>query len=105
MPIKLADYERISDSQKEQPSGRIDHTFIYELLNKELGTGRYRLKLVVSGDLLTTLKHEVFVPEAFERRYAEMRSANETIAMVGSGAMFVLFVIGGAIGTFFLLRQ
>ena len=103
--IKLADYERISDSQKEQPSGRIDHTFIYELVNKELGTGRYRLKLVVSGDLLTTLKHEVFVPEAFERRYAEIRSANEAIAMVGSGAMFVLFVIGGALGTFFLLRQ
>jgi len=103
--IELAAYERISDSQKEQPSGRIDHTFVYELLNKELGTGRYRLKLVVSGDRLTTLKREVFVPEAFERRYAEMRSANETIAMVGSGAMFVLFVIGGAIGTFFLLRQ
>jgi len=43
--IELAAYERISDSQKEQPSGRIDHTFVHELLNKELGTGRYRLKL------------------------------------------------------------
>ena len=41
------------------------------------GEGRFRLRLVVSGDRLTELMHVLQVPEAFDRRYEAMRAANE----------------------------
>ena len=54
-----------------------------------LNEGRYRLRLVVSGDRLTEVTHFIKIPEAFSRRYARMRSANEAIgigSVVGAGA-------------------
>src|SRR5579862_4317887 len=86
--IDFSQYNLVEASQKTEPSGRIDHTFIYERTDKKVGlpdealakSGLYRLKIVVSGDKMTTLQHFVKVPEAFNRRYAEMRSANNSIA-------------------------
>ena len=43
-------------------------------------TAAIRLRLGVTGDELTELTHFVHVPEAFERRFQEMRFANNTIA-------------------------
>ena len=103
--IALDEYQPVSASQEQRLSGRVDHTFVFERPESDLGEGRYRLRLVVSGDRLTTLAHEVFVPEAFTRQYTEMRSANETLAAGAGIAMLVLYIIGGGIGTFFLLRQ
>jgi len=103
--IALDAYQPISASEEIRLSKRVDHNFVFERPESDLGEGRYRLRLVVSGDQLTALKHEVFVPEAFTRQYTEMRSANETLAAGASVAMLLLYVVGGAIGTFFLLRQ
>ena len=64
------------------------------------------MRLVVGGDKLTELTHFIKVPEAFERRYEEMRSANNAIAAFASFAMLILYIVGGcAVGLFFLLRQ
>ena len=103
--IALDAYQPISASEEVRLSKRVDHTFVFERPDSDLGEGRYRLNLVVSGDRLTALTHEVFVPEAFTRQYTEMRSANETLAAGASIAMLLLYVVGGAVGTFFLLRQ
>jgi len=103
--IVLDAYQPISASEEVRLSKRVDHTFVFERPDSDLGEGRYRLNLVVSGDRLTALTHEVFVPEAFTRQYTEMRSANETLAAGASVAMLLLYVVGGAVGTFFLLRQ
>ena len=70
------------------------------------GEGRFRLRLVVSGDRLTELTHFLQVPEAFDRRYEEMRSANDGIAAAGSFAMLLIYGVGGiGVGLFVLLRQ
>jgi len=54
----------------------------------------------------TELTNFVKVPEAFERRYEEMRSANNGIATGAAVAAAVLYVIGGCvIGLFLLLRK
>ncbi|MEW5978357.1 MAG: CPBP family intramembrane glutamic endopeptidase [Acidobacteriota bacterium] len=104
--VTLSDFRLVESSQETRPSGRIDHTFVYERPDQQIGEGFYRLQLVVGGDRLTTLRHFVKVPEAFGRRYAEMRSANNTIAAVASFAMVVLYVlIGCVLSLFFLLRQ
>jgi len=103
--IDLRQYQLAEKSQETRPGGRTDHTFVYERPDAKIGEGRYRLRLVVGGDKLTALTHFVKVPEAFSRRYEEMRSANDTIGVAGSVAFVVLYIVGGCIiGLFFLLR-
>jgi uncharacterized membrane protein (DUF485 family) len=103
--IDLSSYELVEASQEVRPGGRTDHTFVYRRREATVGEGEYRLRLVVGGDRLTELTHFVKVPEAFSRRYEEMRSANNAIAAVSSVVMVVLYIVGGCIvGTFYLLR-
>ena len=104
--VALNRYEPVEASQEEHPGGRVDHTFVYERTDVQAGEGRFRLRLVVSGDRLTELTHLLQVPEAFDRRYEEMRSANEGIAIAGNFAMLLIYGVGGiGVGLFVLLRQ
>jgi hypothetical protein len=66
----------VEQSKEVRTGGRIDHTFVYERPDIQLGEGRYRLRLAVGGDKLTGLSHFVKVPEAFSRRYEQMCSSN-----------------------------
>lgn len=103
--ISFDKYQLIESSQKTQESGRIDHTFTYEYTKAAIGEGRYRVQLVVSGDKLTTLKHVMYIPETFQRRYQEMRSANDGMASIAKVLVwFLYFFLCCLIGIFFLLR-
>lgn len=105
--VNLIDFELVEEAVEVRPSGRADHTFVYQRPQPTIGDeGRYRLRLTVSGDRLTELTHFVKVPEAFSRRYEEMRSANNGIAVAASVAAAILYVVGGCvIGLFMLLRK
>jgi uncharacterized membrane protein (DUF485 family) len=104
--IDLSAFTLVEQSQERRPGGRVDHTFTYERTQPTLNEGRFRLRLVVSGDRLTEATHFIKIPEAFTRRYEEMRSANEAIGAFSSIAMVLLYVVGGiAIGLFWLMRQ
>jgi membrane protease YdiL (CAAX protease family) len=103
--IALDDYELVERQQDVRPSGRTDHTFVYERPDVQAGEGRYRLQLVVGGDRLTELTHLLKVPEGFDRRFQEMRSANTAAAMTSIVVMAVLFMGGAIVGLFFLLRE
>ncbi len=103
--VDLDAYELVEPRQEVRPGGRIDHTLVYQRPDVRVGEGRYRLRLTVGGDRLTELTVLVKVPEAFERRFQEMRSFNNTIAIASTLVMFVLFLGGGIAGLFFLLRQ
>ncbi len=96
----------VEQGQERRPGGRVDHTFTYERASPTLNEGRYRLRLVVSGDRLTEVTRFVRIPEAFSRRYQNMRSANETIGVGSAVAMVLLYVIGGiGVGLFYMLRR
>ncbi len=105
--VDLGRFELVEASQEVRPSGRVDHTFVYERPQLKVGEeGRYRLRLVVSGDAFTELTQFVKIPESFERRYEEMRSANNGISIGAVVAAAVIYLIGGAvIGSFLLLRE
>ncbi len=103
--VPLDRYAPVEASQAERPGGRVDHTFVYEHTGAQAGEGSFRLRLVVSGDRLTELTHVLQVPEAFDRRYEEMRSANEGISAAGIFAMYLIYGGGIAVGLFLLLRQ
>ena len=81
----------------QRPNGRVDHNFVYERTDVVLGEAHIRLRLGVSGDALTEVTYFVHVPEAFGRRYEELRSANNTIARVATSAAGVLYGLGGCI--------
>ena len=103
--VELDRYGLIEASEEVQPSGRVDLTFVYERSDLTLADARFRLRLVVAGDRLSELTHFVFVPEAFSRRYADMRSTNDTIALTAQAVLILLYVLLGAgVGTALLLR-
>lgn len=104
--VDFSRYQLAESSEDNRPGGRRDHTFVYERQDIRAGEGRYRLRLVVGGDKLTGLTYFVQVPEAFSRRYEEMRSANTTIGAASSVATFLLYLLGiCGIGLFFMMRQ
>ncbi len=79
--MDLSKFALVEPGQERRPSGRIDHTFTYERNDETLTEGRYRLRLVVSGDRLTEVTHFIKIPEGFTRRYTSMRSANNIIGI------------------------
>ncbi len=104
--INLTEFELVEDKKNEVICGRIDHTFVYERPELKIEEARYRLQVTVSGDKVTEVRHFVKIPEAFERRYQEMRSANKTISTGGIIVMAILYGIGGFIvGIFILMRK
>jgi hypothetical protein len=103
--VDLAPYSPLETSTETRPGGRVDHTFVYERDDVRLAEARYRLRLVVSGDRFTELTHFVKVPEAFERRFSEMRSQNELVAGISSLLTYLLYGGGAIVALFLLLRR
>jgi len=104
--VDLTPFTLVEQGQEKRPGGRVDHSMTYERSAPALGEGRYRLRLVLSGDRLTEVTHFVQIPEAFTRRYDSMRSANEAIGIGSLVGMVLLYVVGGiGIGLFFMLRS
>lgn len=109
--VNLDRYRASSAASITRPGGRVDHEFIYERRGDDpgapaIGDGRLRLRLVVAGDRLVGLSPYVFVPEAFVRRYATMRSANDTIASFASVSAGLLYGLGGCVvGLVWLMRR
>ena len=100
--VDLASYQLVEHAQEVQPGGRTDHRLVYEHQRQDIGEARYRLRLTVSGDRFTEIERFVKVPEAFNRRFQEMRSSNTAIGAVGSVAMVLVYILGGCIiGLFF----
>ena len=104
--IDFRTYSLAEQGQERRAGGRVDHTLTYERSSPTVGEGRYRLRLVVSGDRLTEVTHFIQIPEAFTRRYANMRSANDAIGIGSVVGMMLLYVFGGiGVGLFFMLRR
>ena len=74
-------------------SGRVDRTFTFERADRKLLAAPLRLVITIGGDLPTAARRRAAVPEAFERRYSEMRSANTQLSNI-AGAGVLLLLIG-----------
>jgi len=104
--VDLSRFALVEQGQERRPGGRVDHTLTYERKDTAFGEGRVRLRLVVSGDRLTAVDPFVKIPEAFTRRYASMRSANELIGIGSTVGMALLYIFGGiGAGLFFMMRK
>src|SRR5881409_851053 len=104
--IDFGRYRLVESSKDLKPGGRTDHTFVYERQDESLREGHYRLRLVVGGDKLTELTHFVQIPEAFTRRYEEMRASNDAIGAFSQIVTFGLYILGFCgVGLFFMIRD
>ena len=103
--VNFASYRLLEHTQQERTTGRADHAFVYERTEGNIAGSRFRLRLGVTGDALTEVTHYVYMPESFDRRFQELRSANDTIAGTATLVAGVLYGVGGClIGTLWLLR-
>ncbi len=99
-------YRPLDQTQQRRPNGRMDHLFVYERTDVTAGDARFRLRLGVAGNRFDELTYFTFIPEAFERRFEELRATNNTIAGAATLAAGVLYGLGGCIlGVLWLMRQ
>lgn len=104
--INMQPYALIETPKSIQRNGRIDRTFVFERSDISLKDGRYRLRVTVSGNKITEMRHLVKVPELFSLRYINMRSYNDAIAMAGSMFAYIVYLLLGCfVGIFILLRR
>jgi hypothetical protein len=94
--VDFDDYEPLEAERQILPSERADHRFTYQHKGVDLGEGALRLWMTVSGDRVTRLWRGVEVPEAFNRRYTNMRSQNQTLAQLGRIGWCMLLGVGAA---------
>jgi hypothetical protein len=104
--IDLTNYTLVAPSHQTLPSGRIDHTFIYERNDQSLDEGRYCVKIIVSGNQVSSVRQYIQVPESFEKKYQEERSLNNFLAVIAFFFMlFFCIFIGCGYGGFFLFKN
>jgi len=104
--IDFGRYRLVESSKDLKPGGRTDHTFVYQRQDESLREGHYRLRLVVGGEKLTELTHFVQIPEAFTRRYEQMRASNDAIGAFSQIVTFGLYILGFCgVGLFFMIRH
>lgn len=76
-----------------KPSDRIDRTYTYERVGRTISGAPLRLDVVIAGDLVSEARPYVVIPESFGRRYEEMRSANNLLALFSTLGLLGLIVI------------
>jgi hypothetical protein len=104
--VDIDAYRLLETSQETLPVGRVDHELVFERTDETVGDGRFRMRVRVAGSRVSELTHFVYVPEAFSRRYGDMRSTNDAIALGSQTVFMLVFVLLGAgVGSALLLRQ
>lgn len=94
--IDLQPYQLVEYNRQVVPSGRVDHSFVYERDDVSLEKGKFRIELKVSGDVFSGINRSVKIPDEFNRRYAQMYATNKLIAGLTKNIaiFFYLFVFG-----------
>jgi hypothetical protein len=83
-----------SSYETQKTSGRVDRTYTFERVDRRVGGAGIRADVVIRGDLPSRVRQYVDIPESFRRRYGEMRSANELIALIASLGALAIAIAG-----------
>lgn len=99
-PIKSIE---MFNTSKNKPSISRDYVFFYERINAKLGENSYFLKLVITGKMLTELRHFIEIPESFNNKFNRIKMNNYMVVFL-SIIGILLFFFGGCLGLFLLRR-
>jgi membrane protease YdiL (CAAX protease family) len=80
--------------ETKKASGRVDRTYTYERVDRRIGGAPIRAEVVIAGDTPARIRPFVEIPESFKRRYAEMRSWNELLALLAGLAILGITIVG-----------
>ena len=83
-----------SSYETKKTSGRIDRSYTFERTDRRIGDAPIRVEAVIAGDTPARLRPFVEIPQSFQRRYAEMRSWNNLLALLASMGMLGITVVG-----------
>jgi hypothetical protein len=91
-----ADRWRVVSSSYEtrKTSGRVDRSYTFERIDRRVGGAPIRAEVVIAGDSPSKVRQYVEIPESFRRRYGEMRSANDILALIASLGALVIAIAG-----------
>jgi membrane protease YdiL (CAAX protease family) len=90
--------------ETKKTSGRIDRTYTFERVDRRVGGAPIRAEVGIAGDTPSRVRPYVDIPESFRRRYAEMRSWNDLLALLATLG-FVAISIGGIVALNRFARQ
>ncbi len=104
--LDLSSYKLVDSGREVKINGRVDHKFIYEKELNNLGDAHYRVNISTTGDKVTQLNHYIDVPEAFIRKYANMRTLNDTLKSFASIIVRLIYLLTGCLlGILYLLKR
>lgn len=83
----------VSESYETRPvSERVDRSYTFERIDRRVGGAPIRLEVVIHGDKPGKAVARVVTPQSFLRRYDEMRSANDRLALLANLGILLLVV-------------
>ena len=83
-----------SSYETKQTSGRVDRRYTFERVDRRISGAPIRVDVEIAGDTPSKIRPYVEIPETFRRRYGEMRSANDLLALLAGLGMLVIAVAG-----------
>ncbi|MEP7000547.1 MAG: CPBP family intramembrane glutamic endopeptidase [bacterium] len=83
-----------SSYETKKTSGRVDRTYTFERSDRRVGGAGIRAEVVIAGNAPSRVRQYVDIPESFRRRYGEMRSSNELLALIASMGALVIAIAG-----------
>jgi len=78
----------------KKTSNRIDRIYTFERVDRRIGGAPIRTEVVIAGDTPARARPYVEIPESFLRRYAEMRSWNELLALLATLGFLGVAIVG-----------
>jgi len=83
-----------SSYETKKTSGRVDRTYTFERTDRRISGAPIRADVVVAGDSLARVESFVEIPEPFRRRYSEMRSWNDLLALLATLGFVGIAIVG-----------
>ena len=80
--------------ETKKTSGRVDRTYTFERADRRIGGAPIRAEVAIAGDTPARVRPFVEIPESFRRRYAEMRSWNELLALLATLGFVGIAIVG-----------
>jgi hypothetical protein len=73
-----------SSYETKKTSGRVDRTYTFERIDRRISGAPIRADVVIAGDAPARIEPFTEIPESFRRRYSEMRSWNDLLALIAT---------------------
>jgi membrane protease YdiL (CAAX protease family) len=92
---RMARWKFVASSyETKKTSGRIDRSYTFERADRTLRGAPIRVEVAIAGDTPSRVRPFVEIPESFRRRYGEMRSANDFLALLASVGILAIAIAG-----------